>query len=77
MLSRKRFTCGVKSYVRATCNPDVDSCGVEGTKFIAWRIDQETGYSIPEMSSVLRCFCRDNAEVKWGNNPKELSENTV
>ena len=71
MLSRNRSTCGVKPYVRATCNPDVDSWVA---KFISWWIDQETGYPIPERSGVLRYFCRDNAEVKWGDTPEELSE---
>ena len=71
MLSRNRSTCGVKPYVRATCNPDVDSWVA---KFISWWIDQETGYPIPERSGVLRYFCRDNAEVKWGDSPEELSE---
>ena len=71
MLSRNRSTCGVKPYVRATCNPDVDSWVA---KFIAWWIDQETGYPIPERSGVLRYFCRDNAKVKWGDNPEELAK---
>ncbi len=71
MLSRNRSICGVKPYVRATCNPDVDSWVA---KFISWWIDQETGYPIPERSGVLRYFCRDNAEVKWGDSPEELSE---
>lgn len=59
------------SIVRATCNPDVDSWVA---KFIAWWIDQETGYPIPERSGVLRYFCRENVEVKWGDSPEELSE---
>ena len=71
MLSRNRSTCGVKPYVRATCNPDVDSWVA---KFIAWWIDQDTGYPIPERSGVLRYFCRDNAEVRWGESRDELAE---
>ena len=71
MLSRNRSTCGVKPYVRATCNPYADSWVA---KFISWWIDQETGYPIQERSGVLRYFCRDNAEVKWGDTPEELSE---
>ena len=46
MLSRNRSVCGVKPYVRATCNPDVDSWVAN---FISWWIDQETGYPIPEV----------------------------
>ena len=71
MLSRNRSTCGIKPYVRATCNPDVDSWVA---KFVSWWIDQETGYPIPERSGVLRYFCRENAEVKWGDSPEELSK---
>ena len=41
MLSRNRSTCGVKPFVRATCNPDAGSWVAE---FIDWWIDQETGY---------------------------------
>ncbi len=71
MLSRNRSTCGIKPYVRATCNPDVDSWVA---KFIAWWINQETGYPIPERSGIQRYFCRDNAEVRWGDSPSELAE---
>jgi hypothetical protein len=54
MLSRNRSMCGVRPYVRATCNPDADSWVAE---FIAWWIDQETG-RIPERAGVLRWFVR-------------------
>ena len=45
MLSRNRSMCGVRPYVRATCNPDADSWVAE---FISWWIDQETGYPITQ-----------------------------
>jgi len=51
MLSRNRTTCGVKPYVRATCNPDADSWVAE---LIEWWIDQDTGYPIPERSGQIR-----------------------
>lgn len=51
MLSRNRSTCGVKPYVRATCNPDADSWVA---RFIAWWIDQDTGYPIKERSGLQR-----------------------
>ena len=70
MLSRNRSTCGIKPYVRATCNPDVDSWVA---KFISWWINQETGYPIPERSGVLRYFCRNNGKLMWGDNPNELA----
>ena len=71
MLSRNRSVCGVKPYVRATCNPDVDSWVAE---FISWWINPETGYPIQERSGVLRYFCRVEGAVQWGDSPSELVE---
>lgn len=51
MLSRNRTTCGVRPYMRATCNPDVDSWVAD---LISWWIDQDTGYPIPERSGQIR-----------------------
>ena len=70
MLSRNRSTCGVKPYVRATCNPDVDSWVAN---FIGWWINPETGYPIQERSGVLRYFCRVEGEIKWGDSTEELA----
>lgn len=51
MLSRNRTTCGIKPYMRATCNPDADSWVAD---LISWWIDQDTGYPIPERSGIIR-----------------------
>ena len=69
MLSRNRSTCGVKPYVRATCNPDSESWVAE---LISWWIDQETGYAIPERSGVVRYFIRVNDTLVWGDSEQEL-----
>lgn len=69
MVSRNRSTCGVRPYIRATCNPDADSWVAE---FIAWWIDQETGLPIPERAGVLRWFVRINDELVWGDSEAEL-----
>lgn len=69
MLSRNRSTSGVKPYVRATCNPDVDSW-VAG--FISWWIDQETGYPIAERAGVLRWFVRLGDKLIWADRPEDL-----
>lgn len=66
MLSRNRSTCGVRPYVRASCNPDADSWVA---KLIQWWWDPETGYPIPERSGVLRYFVRVNEECIWGDTP--------
>ena len=69
MLSRNRSTCGVRPYIRATCNPDADSWVAE---FIAWWIDPETGYPIPERAGVIRWFIVLNDTVVWGDSREEL-----
>lgn len=63
MFSRLRSTSGVRPYMRATCNPDPDSFVAE---LVAWWIDQETGYALPERSGVIRWFVRVNEELIWG-----------
>lgn len=62
MLSRNRSTCGVRPYVRATCNPDSDSWVA---KFISWWIDPETGYPISERSGIVRWMTRNNEQIMW------------
>ena len=71
MLSRNRSTCGVKPFVRATCNPDADSWVAE---FIEWWIDHDTGYPIKERSGVLRYFVRRDDQIYWANTKRELWE---
>jgi predicted phage terminase large subunit-like protein len=67
MVSRNRSMCGVRPYIRATCNPDADSWVA---KLIEWWIDQETGLPIPERSGVLRWFVRVNDKLVWGDRRK-------
>ena len=69
LVSRNRSTSGVKPYIRATCNPDPDSFVAE---LIAWWIDQDTGYAIPERSGVLRWFVRIGNTLHWADTPEEL-----
>ncbi len=69
MLSRNRTTCGIRPYVRATCNPDADSWVA---KLIAWWIDQRTGFPIPERSGVVRYFIRDSGQLYWGDTKAEI-----
>lgn len=69
MLSRNRSTCGIKPYVRATCNPDSDSWVAD---FISWWIDPDSGYPIPDRSGVVRYMCVVNDVIHWGESPEEL-----
>ena len=69
MLSRNRSTCGIRPYVRATCNPDAGSWVAE---FIAWWIDQDSGFPIPERSGKLRYFVRENGQYYWADAKQDL-----
>ena len=71
MLTRNRSVCGVKPYVRATCNPDPDSWVAD---FIGWWIDQETGFPIAEREGKLRYLVVDGDNFIWGDSSKEVIE---
>lgn len=70
MVSRNRSMCGVKPYIRATCNPDVDSWVAQ---FISWWINQDTGYPIPERAGKVRWFVRVGEKLIWADEPGELA----
>ena len=74
LLSRNRSMCGVRPYVRATCNPDADSWVA---KFIEWWIDQTTGLPIPDRAGVLRWFIRIGDGIIWADSPEELAHHTA
>ena len=61
----------MRPYIRATCNPDADSWVAE---FVAWRIDQETGFPIPERAGVLRYYVRVAENIVWADRPQDLIE---
>ncbi len=69
MFSRNRSTCGVKPYIRATCNPDGESWVA---KFIDWWIDSETGYADESKCGKLRYFVRKNNVIYWADTPQKL-----
>lgn len=71
LVSRNRSACGVKPYVRATCNPDPDSWVSE---LISWWIDQDTGYPIPERDGKIRYFIKNGANYIWGDSFEEVKE---
>lgn len=68
MLSRNRSTCGIRPYIRATCNPDPESFLVD---FLAWWIGDD-GYAIPERSGVIRWFARTGETLIWGDSREEV-----
>lgn len=70
MLSRNRSTCGIRPYVRATCNPDSKSWV---KTWIKWYLDPISGLPIPERSGVIRYFVMINDRMEWANSPDELT----
>lgn len=71
MLSRNRSICGVRPYIRATCNPDADSWVAE---LVDWYINPDSGYPIPDRSGVVRYFVRDDGKLHWAMTPGALLE---
>jgi predicted phage terminase large subunit-like protein len=71
LLSRNRSVSGARSRIRCTCNPDSDSWL---RNFLAWWIDPDSGFPIPERSGVLRWFIRDADSLIWGDSRAELVE---
>lgn len=69
LLTRQRSIAGIRSSMRGGCNPDADSWVAS---FIAWWIDQETGYAIPQRSGVIRWFVRDGDTIVWADTKHEL-----
>lgn len=68
LLSRNRSTCGVRPYVRATCNPDADSWVAD---FIAWWIGED-GFPIQDRAGKIRWFCRIADQIQWADSPADL-----
>jgi hypothetical protein len=65
-----RSKCGVKPYIRASCNPDPDS-------FVAQMVDWyigEDGFPIPERDGVIRYFVTLDDNEIWGSSRDEVYE---
>ena len=69
MLSRNRSTCGVRPYMRGTCNPDPDHWL---RRFLSWWIDEDTGLPIKKRAGKLRWFTVMNDITEWADTPEEL-----
>ena len=55
LMSRNRSDCGVKPYIRGTCNPDPDSRVAD---MIEWWIGED-GYILKERDGIVRYFTVD------------------
>jgi len=71
MLSRNRSVCGVRPFIRATCNPDANSWVRD---FISWWIDPDTGYAIKERSGIVRWMIQREEEFIFADTREELWE---
>lgn len=80
LLSRNRSTCGIKPYIRATCNPDPDSFLGE---LLEWWIDQDEklkdgsknpnwGYPIKERIGVIRYLIIHEDKYIFGDSRQEI-----
>lgn len=69
LVERNRSTCGVRPYMRCSCNP---LPGTWLSELLAWWIDQDTGYAIEERSGVVRWFVRVDEELHWADTEEDL-----
>lgn len=76
MLSRNRSTCGVRPFIRASCNPVPieDKTGGWLREFLSWWIDEETGFAIPERDGAVRYMSRVGDVIEWGMSADEMRE---
>ena len=70
LLQRNRSACGVRPYLRATCNPDPDSFLAE---LLGWWLNED-GYADKARSGIIRYFIRLNEIITWGDTKQELVE---
>lgn len=70
VVGRLRSVCGVKPYVRATCNPDPDSFV---RRLIDWWIGPD-GLPIQERAGVIRWIARIDGTDHWADTREELVE---
>ena len=69
MLSRNRSTCGVRPYVRATCNPEPGWLA----DFLSWWI-AEDGYADLSRAGKIRWMVNIENTLYWGDTAEELQE---
>ena len=69
MLSRNRSMCGVRPYVRATCNPEPGWLAA----FLAWWIGED-GYALPERSGKMRWMVRADEQLQWFDTANQARE---
>lgn len=71
MFSRNRSTCGVRPYIRGTCNPDPQSWVKE---LISWYLDADKRFPDPAKAGKLRYFLVIKGDFKFTDTREELEE---
>lgn len=69
MLSRNRSVCGVKPYVRATCNPEPGWLA----DFLDWWIADD-GYANMDRAGKMRYLVNADNNFYWADTPEELQK---
>jgi hypothetical protein len=69
MVSRNRSTCGVRPYIRATCNP-MPTAG--SPTFWRGGSTRRAGCRSPSAPGVLRYYVRVAEKTIWADRPEEL-----
>ena len=82
LFGRNRTTCGIRPYMRMTCNPDPDCWLAEYDEhnrrfngFLSWWLDADTGLPIRERAGALRWMLRSGDETDaflWGSSRAEV-----
>ena len=67
MTSRNRSSCGIRSYMRCTANPEPNWLG----EFLSWWIADD-GYADMDRAGKMRAFIRPGDELIWADTKDEL-----
>lgn len=73
MFSRNRSTCGVRPYIRATCNPDADSWVKD---FIGAWVHEDWPEDDRAVSGEIRHFVQEDNDIRWLH-PGEIHEDMI
>lgn len=69
LMSCNRSTCGVRPYVRATCNPQPGWV----KDLIAWWLDDDGRFAREDRAGVVRHFVRgEDGVLRWADDPEDL-----
>ncbi len=70
LIGRNRSLCGIRPYIRATCNPDPDSWVKD---MIEWWLDSNNEYADEGKSGVIRWYIRVEDDLIWFDSFKEAN----